>query len=75
MGNNRLKILTKGFFKENPIFVLLLGMCPTLATTTSAVNGVLTNSYKGHLLSRKRHQEGVTSTVAKLNTQIKIISD
>ncbi len=40
MGNNRLKILTKGFFKENPIFVLLLGMCPTLATTTSAVNGL-----------------------------------
>ena len=40
MGNNRLKILTKGFLKENPIFVLLLGMCPTLATTTSAVNGL-----------------------------------
>ena len=40
MGNDRLKILTKGFFKENPIFVLLLGMCPTLATTTSAVNGL-----------------------------------
>lgn len=37
---NRLKIITKGLIKENPAFVLLLGMCPTLATTTSAVNGL-----------------------------------
>ena len=37
---NKLKILTNGLFKENPIFVLLLGMCPTLATTTSALNGL-----------------------------------
>ena len=32
--------LTKGFFRENPILVLLLGCCPTLATTTSAINGL-----------------------------------
>ena len=32
--------LTKGFFRENPVFVLLLGCCPTLATTTSAINGL-----------------------------------
>jgi Na+-translocating ferredoxin:NAD+ oxidoreductase subunit E len=32
--------LSKGFFKENPIFVLMLGLCPTLAVTTSAVNGI-----------------------------------
>ncbi len=32
--------LTKGILKENPIFVQLLGMCPTLAVTTSAMNGV-----------------------------------
>ena len=32
--------LTKGFFKENPVFVLLLGCCPTLATTPSAINGL-----------------------------------
>jgi electron transport complex protein RnfE len=32
--------LKKGFFKENPVFVLLLGCCPTLATTTSAINGL-----------------------------------
>ena len=32
--------LPKGFFKENPVFVLLLGCCPTLATTTSAINGL-----------------------------------
>lgn len=32
--------LTKGLIKENPTFVQLLGMCPTLAVTTSAINGV-----------------------------------
>lgn len=37
---NYLKIITNGIVKENPTFVLLLGMCPTLATTTSAVNGM-----------------------------------
>lgn len=37
---SKLSILTKGIFKENPTFVLVLGMCPTLATTTSAVNGM-----------------------------------
>lgn len=30
----------KGLLKENPVFVLLLGMCPTLGVTTSAVNGL-----------------------------------
>ena len=29
-----------GLIKENPTFVLMLGMCPTLAVTTSAINGV-----------------------------------
>jgi Na+-translocating ferredoxin:NAD+ oxidoreductase subunit E len=33
-------LFTKGFLKENPTFVLILGMCPTLATTTSALNGL-----------------------------------
>ena len=37
---NYIKILLNGIFKENPTFVLLLGMCPTLATTTSAINGL-----------------------------------
>lgn len=37
---NYLKILLNGIVKENPTFVLLLGMCPTLATTTSAINGM-----------------------------------
>ncbi len=37
---NQVKNLTKGFLKENPVFVLLLGMCPTLGTTTSAINGL-----------------------------------
>jgi Na+-translocating ferredoxin:NAD+ oxidoreductase subunit E len=30
----------KGFLKENPVFVLLLGMCPTLGVTSSAINGL-----------------------------------
>ena len=34
------KILLNGIIKENPIFVLLLGMCPTLGTTSSAINGL-----------------------------------
>ena len=37
---NSIKILTNGIIKENPVFVLLLGMCPTLGTTTSAINGM-----------------------------------
>ncbi len=36
----KLRILTNGIFKENPIFFQLLGMCPTLAVTTSAENGM-----------------------------------
>lgn len=32
--------LTKGLFKENPVLVLLLGMCPSLATTTSVINAL-----------------------------------
>jgi electron transport complex protein RnfE len=37
---NYLKIIKNGIVDENPTFVLLLGMCPTLATTSSAVNGM-----------------------------------
>ena len=37
---NHFKIITNGIIKENPTFVLLLGMCPTLATTTSSINGM-----------------------------------
>ena len=36
----KLKILTNGILKENPTFVLVLGMCPTLGVTTSAFNGL-----------------------------------
>lgn len=38
--NNNLKVLLNGLIKENPTFVLLLGMCPTLGTTSSAINGM-----------------------------------
>lgn len=37
---NKLKIILNGIITENPIFVLLLGMCPTLGTTSSAINGM-----------------------------------
>ncbi len=36
---NKLQIILKGIVRENPTFVLILGMCPTLGTTTSAING------------------------------------
>lgn len=37
---SQLKNFTKGFIKENPVFVLLLGLCPVLAVTSSAENGL-----------------------------------
>ena len=38
--NNCTERLYNGLVKENPTFVLMLGMCPTLAVTTSAINGI-----------------------------------
>ncbi|MBO4656322.1 MAG: electron transport complex subunit E [Bacteroidales bacterium] len=38
--SNRWKLITKGLVKDNPTFALVLGMCPTLGTTTSAINGM-----------------------------------
>jgi electron transport complex protein RnfE len=40
MKKENWKNFTKGFIKENPVFVLLLGMCPTLGVTSSAINGL-----------------------------------
>ncbi|MCD4696094.1 MAG: electron transport complex subunit E [Bacteroidales bacterium] len=37
---NQIKNFTKGFIKENPVFVLFLGLCPVLGVTTSAINGI-----------------------------------
>ena len=37
---NYLKVIKNGIITENPTFALLLGMCPTLATTSSAINGM-----------------------------------
>ena len=37
---SKLKIILNGIITENPTFVLMLGMCPTLGTTTSAINGM-----------------------------------
>ncbi|MBP6634998.1 MAG: electron transport complex subunit E [Paludibacter sp.] len=38
--DSNVKVLFNGIIKENPVFVLLLGMCPTLGTTSSAINGL-----------------------------------
>lgn len=38
--NKNTQVLLNGILKENPTFGLVLGMCPTLATTTSAINGM-----------------------------------
>jgi electron transport complex protein RnfE len=40
MNNNKMSVLLAGIFKENPVLVLVLGTCPTLAVSTMAVNGV-----------------------------------
>ena len=40
MKNNKLKILTNGIIRENPVLVLVLGTCPTLAISTQAINGL-----------------------------------
>ena len=37
---NKLQNFTKGFFKENPVLILALGLCPALAVTTSIENGL-----------------------------------
>ena len=37
---NKMQIVLNGILKNNPTFVLVLGMCPTLGTTTSAINGL-----------------------------------
>ena len=39
-GSSWMSLLTNGIIKENPVLVLLLGTCPSLAVTTSAVNGL-----------------------------------
>ncbi|MBQ0123798.1 MAG: electron transport complex subunit E [Bacteroidales bacterium] len=39
-SNSKLKLILDGIIKNNPTFVLVLGMCPTLGTTTSAINGM-----------------------------------
>ena len=39
-NNSKVSILTKGFFKENPTLILVLGCCPTLAVTTSVTNAL-----------------------------------
>jgi Na+-translocating ferredoxin:NAD+ oxidoreductase RnfE subunit len=63
---SKLSLITKGIIKENPTFVLVLGMCPTLGTTTSAINGmgmglattfvlILSNMVISAIVSRNRN--------------------
>lgn len=40
MSNKALDNLTRGIIKENPVLVMMLGMCPTLGVTTSGINGL-----------------------------------
>ena len=40
MKNKALNTVLNGILRENPVFALVFGMCPTLATTTSAINGM-----------------------------------
>ena len=37
---SKLRIIANGIIKDNPTFILVLGMCPTIGTTTSAINGM-----------------------------------
>ena len=40
MTEERKLVLTRGLFKENPVFILMLGLCPTLGVTTQVINGI-----------------------------------
>ncbi|MBR5538711.1 MAG: electron transport complex subunit RsxE, partial [Clostridia bacterium] len=40
MKNSNLSVLLRGILRENPVFVLILGTCPTLATTTSVIGAL-----------------------------------
>lgn len=40
MAQSHREVLTKGLFKENPIFIIMLGLCPALGVTTQVINGI-----------------------------------
>ncbi|NCB01832.1 MAG: electron transport complex subunit E [Spirochaetia bacterium] len=40
MSDSKLSIVSKGLFKENPVFILMLGLCPTLGVTTQVINAL-----------------------------------
>ena len=71
--NKCIERLYNGIIKENPTFVLMLGMCPTLAVTTTAINGIgmglsttavlvfsnlIISSSKLHYLPDEKHHPG-----------------
>ncbi|MDR2414839.1 MAG: electron transport complex subunit E [Odoribacteraceae bacterium] len=83
---NNWKIFSNGLFKENPIFVLLLGMCPALGVTTSAINGLgmglattfvlllsnATISFVGNLIPDKIRIPGYIVIIATVVTILEI---
>ena len=44
MAKSKIGIVLNGIFKENPVLVLLLGLCPTLGTSSSAITGMSTGT-------------------------------
>ena len=52
---DKLLLVWRGVIKENPTFVLVLGMCPTLGTTTSAENGFGVGVEYGYCTYQKPH--------------------
>ena len=54
---NNFKVMMNGIIKENPTFVLLLGMCPTLGTTSSAINGMGMGLESVRLTAQRLHGE------------------
>ena len=70
--------LYNGIWKENPIFVQMLGLCPTLAVTTSAMNGLGMKAkepdFKDQFNGMKAQKLEVTKTDATADNQVQAIS-
>ena len=70
--NKAAERLYNGIIKENPTFVLTLGMCPTLAVTTSAVNGLSCSAslgkqcYKRFRLTTLLYQKPVLLSIERI---------
>ena len=80
--SERIKILTAGIIRENPVLVLLLGTCPTLAVSTSAINAIGSiaftniNKVRGKEASKKEYHQLANTSVAVnlMKKEIEIIN-